>query len=153
MQHLIRIYTVCYSSSSFWTQQLIVKFNEKYGKELMITTAFGRFSSILNKEHNFCDCLLAYHHVKRSTLKGKNLLLGSKFFPFRVDPFSEGSKKEFWQSYALESVSVPHKVSQYLINPFILELLKWTLPFLNLDLTTDENRGFSLKWKTQCKTV
>ena len=28
---------------------------------------------------------------KGSTLKGKNLLpFGSKFFPFRVDPFSEG---------------------------------------------------------------
>ena len=29
---------------------------------------------------------------KGSTLKGKNLLpKGSKFFPFRVDPFSEGA--------------------------------------------------------------
>ena len=27
---------------------------------------------------------------KGSTPKGKNLLLGSKFFPLKVDPFSEG---------------------------------------------------------------
>ena len=31
---------------------------------------------------------------KGSTLKGKNLLQGSKFFPFRVDPFSEGLGKQ-----------------------------------------------------------
>ena len=30
-----------------------------------------------------------------STLKGKK---GSKFFPFKVDPFSEGSKNQFWKS-------------------------------------------------------
>ena len=31
-----------------------------------------------------------------STLKGKNLLpLGSRFFPFRVDPFSEERRNQF----------------------------------------------------------
>ena len=30
---------------------------------------------------------------KGSTLKGKNLLLGSKFFPFRVDPWYAGEQK------------------------------------------------------------
>ena len=35
-----------------------------------------------------CFCL---HSERGSTLKGKNLLLESKFFLFRVDPFSEGS--------------------------------------------------------------
>ena len=31
------------------------------------------------------------------------------------------------------------------IKTFISELLKWTLPFLDLDLSTDANSGFSLK--------
>ena len=33
------------------------------------------------------------HQQKGSTQKGKNLLLGSKFFPYRVDPFSEAVQK------------------------------------------------------------
>ena len=37
--------------------------------------------------------------------------------------------------------------------PFIPEFLKWTLPFLNLDLYYDANRGFSLKSKTEWQTV
>ena len=28
--------------------------------------------------------------------------------------------------------------------PFVLKFQKWTLPFLNLDLSTDANNGFSL---------
>ena len=32
-----------------------------------------------------------------------------------------------------------------ILNPFIPEFLKWSLPFLNLGLSTDANRGFSLK--------
>ena len=31
-----------------------------------------------------------------------------------------------------------------LLSPFIHEFLKWPLPFLNLDLSIDANRGFSL---------
>ena len=50
------------------------------------------------------------HSEKGSTLKGKNLLplfapKGSKFFPFRVDPFSEGMQKQF------DKVIYPDKVS------------------------------------------
>ena len=37
--------------------------------------------------------------------------------------------------------------------PFIPEFLSRTLPFLNLDLSTDANRGFSLKSKTEWQTV
>ena len=33
------------------------------------------------------------------------------------------------------------------INPFTPEFLKWTLPSLNFDLSTDANRGFCLKSK------
>ena len=36
-----------------------------------------------------------------------------------------------------------------LINPFIPEFLMWTLPSLNLDMSTDGKRGFSLKSKTE----
>ena len=32
-----------------------------------------------------------------------------------------------------------------LANPFTPEFLKWTLPSLNLNMSTDANRGFSLK--------
>ena len=32
---------------------------------------------------------------------------GSKFFPYRVDPFPKGTK-QFWQDCPLESVSIPH---------------------------------------------
>ena len=38
-------------------------------------------------------CLLVYTREKRSAPKGKNLLPKSKFFPFRVDPFSEEEAK------------------------------------------------------------
>ena len=40
-----------------------------------------------------------------------------------------------------------------LINPFIPEFLKWTIPPLNLDLSTDAHRGFSWKSKTEWQTV
>ena len=51
---------------------------------------------------------------KGSTLKGKNLLprgaiLGSKFFPFRVDPFSEGRIKTLDRVFSPESVSISVK--------------------------------------------
>ena len=39
------------------------------------------------------------------------------------------------------------------LNPFIPEFLKWTLLFLDLDLSTDANRGFSLKSKTEWQTT
>ena len=44
-----------------------------------------------------------------STLKGKNLLPRSRFFPFRVDPFSEGTQKQFDEVTSPESVSIPIK--------------------------------------------
>ena len=37
--------------------------------------------------------------------------------------------------------------SHWCIHTFIPEFLKWTLPFLNLELSTNANRGFSLKSK------
>ena len=53
-------------------------------------------------------CLLSYTSPseKGSTLKGKNLLPRSKFFPFRVDLFSEGRQNESDRVTALENVSV-----------------------------------------------
>ena len=46
---------------------------------------------------------------------------------------------------------VSHDFQQF--NSFIPEFLKWTFPFLNLDLTTDANRGFSLKLNTEWQKV
>ena len=37
------------------------------------------------------------------------------------------------------------------INHFIFEFLKWTLPSLNLNMSTDANRGFNLKSKKKKK--
>ena len=59
----------------------------------------GKFSFIFERGDNLCDFCFIVHQfssVKGSSLKGKNLLpLGSKFFPFRVDPFSEQKQKQF----------------------------------------------------------
>ena len=38
-------------------------------------------------------------------------------------------------------------------NPFIPAFLKWTLPSLNLDMSADAKRGFSIKAKTGWQTV
>ena len=38
-------------------------------------------------------------------------------------------------------------------NPFIPRFLKWTLPFLNLDMSIDVNKRFSLKSKQEWQTV
>ena len=56
------------------------------------------FSFILYKGDNFSGFLLAFLHTK-SLLK-RDLLekLGSKFFPFRVDPFSEERQNHFDKS-------------------------------------------------------
>ena len=35
--------------------------------------------------------------------------------------------------------------NKILLNPFIPEFLKWTFPFLNLDLSTDAYSGYNLK--------
>ena len=39
------------------------------------------------------------------------------------------------------------------VNSFIPKFLKWTLPYLNLDMSTDANKGFSLKSKTVANIV
>ena len=44
----------------------------------------------------FCGYRFAFFHTnsfseKGASLKGKHVLLGSTFFPFRIDPFNEGS--------------------------------------------------------------
>ena len=65
----------------------------------------------------FIRCQYFFHlpSIKGSALKGKDLLprprgrgaeRGSKFFPFRVDPFSEGRQNSFDKVASFESVSV-----------------------------------------------
>ena len=49
---------------------------------------------------------------KGSILKGKNLLpVGSKFFPFRKDTFTEGSQQPFERVITPKSVSISLKHS------------------------------------------
>ena len=53
-----------------------------------------------NKGHNFCDFMFVsckqLPSQKKSNLKGKKIApKESEFFPFRVDPFTEGKTKHF----------------------------------------------------------
>ena len=59
--------------------------------------------------------------------------------------------KQSW--WCIKSANINHSLVEKWINPFIPEFLKRTLPSLNLDMSTDANRGFSLKSKTQWQTV
>ena len=69
------------------------------------------------------------HFEKVSTLKGKNLLPGSKFFPFRVDPFSEWKQKHFDRVATPESVYIPGNMQIILMQNM-------------LDMLTEEKTSF-----------
>ena len=76
----------------------------------------GRFSTTSYNDDKFCDFCLLSCFEKGSTLKGTNL---RKFFPIRVDPFSnfpfsEGRQKNYRthphpRDPSSESVSFPIK--------------------------------------------
>ena len=51
------------------------------------TDTLDRFSDILTG-YNICDFFFVFLH-------NKPFLMGSKFFPFRADPFSEGKQNNF----------------------------------------------------------
>ena len=71
-----------------------------------------QFFTILHKGDNFLSSYLLFYipRQKESRLKGKNLLpIGSKFFSFRVDSFSEGAKTDVTELSPLE-------VHQFLIS-------------------------------------
>ena len=73
-------------------------------------------------------------------------------------PISKISEIWFFLNSFVFSVIVLHVTlniwiySTYL-NTFIPEFLKWTFPSLNLDMSTDVNRGFIQKSKTELQTV
>ena len=65
----------------------------------------------LYKGDNFCEFLFTLMRTvlceKGSTLKGKNFLpQGSKFFPFKVNLFSQGRQNSFEKLTCPESVAV-----------------------------------------------
>ena len=60
-----------------------------------------RFSTIFYKQDNFCNFLFAF--LKRGLLLKKK---GSKFFMFRVEPFSEGMQSNSDKAASNESVSL-----------------------------------------------
>ena len=73
------------------------------------------FSVIISMGNNFCDFVFASLDKTAleigSILKGKNLLLGSKFFslrldPLRFDPFEKGGKNESGRVAYPENVSI-----------------------------------------------
>ena len=96
-----------------------------------------------DKGDNFCHFLSVFMllqqtpSAKQSILKGKNLLPeGSKFFPFRVDPFAEEAH-HFDRLVSLESVFIPlkyldarspyHTCPKILISPLNFEPnIHWT---------------------------
>ena len=70
------------------------------------------FSAIFCKGDNFCVSLFAFLPTKSLLKNGllffkRKKLLPSKFFHFRVDPFSEGDTKHSDEVASQESVSVP----------------------------------------------
>ena len=73
---------------------------------------------------------------KRSTLKEKFAPKGSKFFPFRVDPFSEVGKINL-TVVVPEIISIPLKVTPYPIVPSIpLKITPYpTVPSIPLKVT------------------
>ena len=73
----------------------------------------GRISAIFPRKTTFVtSCLLSCAISPFwSPLRGKNLLpYESKLFPFRVDPFSEGEQKLFWQSCLPCKIFIPHNL-------------------------------------------
>ena len=66
------------------------------------------FSDIFLKEDNFCHFLFTFQHI--NTFKKWVYSLGSKFFPFRIDPFSERDKVRFDCVVCFERVFIPLKV-------------------------------------------
>ena len=44
-------------------------------------------------------------------------------------------------------------IIEHWLNPFIPKFLNWTLPSLNLDMSTDANKSFSLQSETEWQTV
>ena len=64
-------------------------------KDLMELDTLGRFSANFIKRDNFYDFLIAFLRIipllKRVYFKRKEFApMRSKFFPFKVDPFSQG---------------------------------------------------------------
>ena len=60
------------------------------------------------------------------TLKGKNLLPRSKFFPFRVDPYWQGRQKYLWQA-SLPKLSILFEILSLLKAFYTLVWDKFTL--------------------------
>ena len=83
---------------------------------LLGLNTLDRFSAISFKGNNSCDLLFAFLHfapLKKWSGKGYSerkefAPLGSKFFPFRLDPFSEGRQKQLNRVSSPESVSIPY---------------------------------------------
>ena len=80
---------------------------------LLEIDALDRFSAIFTKGDNFCNILLKTFFQMGTSLNGKNLLLRSKFFHFRVDHKWHGRQKHFWQSslsFMCASLSIPFRL-------------------------------------------
>ena len=117
-------------------------------------THHGRFFAIFDKADNFCDSLFAFllamHVLKGVCFKRKEFApKGSKFFPFRVDPFSEGRQSNFDRVVSPESVSIHLKEHNVVLQPIdimILEIMfciilnqftataRKSIPMLSVDL-------------------
>ena len=58
----------------------------------------GKFSAFFDKDDNFCNFLFAF--MGNNPLLKRDLPKGSKFFPFRVDPFSERNQKPLGANFS-----------------------------------------------------
>ena len=100
-----------------------------------------RFCFYLQRETAFADNNLPLVYEDCSLRKGF-APSRSNSLPLRIFPMRR-------ETNILISVISLGGIS-ILLNPFIHEFLKWTIPSLNLDMSTNANRGFNLKSNTEC---
>ena len=147
MQILLCLHIIFFTVFFFFeypssTPYLPKKFNKPSGllnnvsksTQLMGFDTTSRFSAFYTRE-NFCDFLFAFTYtnplLKRGLLIRKEFApSGSKFFPYGVDPFSDGDKGNFDRVVvpeslpgvvSPESVLIPLKyihLSYATVNPF-----------------------------------
>ena len=68
-------------------------------------------------------------------------------------PFQKGDKTMLTRVVSLKCITLSTEIVLLRFNPFTPEFPRWILPSLNLDSSTDANRGFSLKSETEWQSV
>ena len=109
----------------------------------------GNSSPVMRRKTRKRPCLKGLKSLRK--MRGKQAKKKLKP-PERVVNPGDKVPVEIW--YTFSSCDVMWQVMIFILlqtylNPYIPKFLKWTVPFLNLDMSTDANRGFSLTSKTE----